>query len=129
MSSNPSKGDFLRFFFFIYILYFYVFILSFDLAHSFNCLFYLLIFLVSLLILFSSFYHLFNCIKYHSNKFQSSSLNEYSARLMTNFPTLLSQRLSLAEYSALTFFTCSQTDRHHSAVMVHLQQPIERLSA
>ena len=37
---------------------------------------------------------------------------------MTNFSTSLSQRLSLAQYSASTFFTYSQTDRNHSAVMV-----------
>ena len=50
------------------------------------------------LLIFSSFYDLLNCIKFHNNKFQSSSLDESSARLMTNFSTSLSQRLSLAQY-------------------------------
>ena len=125
---ESQQGRFFKIYFFIYILYFYVFILSFDLEHSFNCLVYLFIFFSlshSLLILFSSFYLLLNCIKCHNNKFQCSLLDESSARLMTNFST----SLSLAQYSASTFFTCSQTDRHRSAVMVHLQQPIERLSA
>ena len=33
-----------------------------------------------------------------TNKFQSSSRDESSARLMTNFSTSLSQRLSLAQF-------------------------------
>ena len=47
-----------------------------------------------------------------------SLLHLTDARLMTNFSTSLSQRLSLAQYSASTFFTYSQTDRNRSAVMV-----------
>ena len=37
---------------------------------------------------------------------------------MTNFITSRSQSLSLAQYSASTSFTYSQTDRNRSAVMV-----------
>ena len=119
MSSNHSKGDILRCFFFfsfINILRFYVFILSFALDHSFN--FNLFIFFLSLSLFIFYFYNLLYCIKCNNNKFQSSSLDESSARLMTNFSTSLSQRLSLAQYSASTFFTYSQTDRNRSAVMV-----------
>ena len=100
------------FFSFINILYFYVFILSFAIDHSLIFSY----FFLSLLIF--SFYNLLNCIKCHNNKFQSSSLDESSARLMTNFSASLSQRLSLAQYSASTFFTYSQTGRDRSAVMV-----------
>ena len=88
MGSNPTRGDFLRFFSFIYYT-FYVFILSFALEHYFN-------FSSIVSICFSlSFYHLSNCMKWHNNKFQSSSLDESSARLMTSFSTSLSHRLSL----------------------------------
>ena len=105
------------FFSFINILYFYVFILSFALDHSFNLIF-SHFFSLSLSLLIFYFYNLLYCIKCHNNKFPSSSLDESSARLMTNFSTLLSQRLSLAQYSPSTFFTYSQTDRNRSAVIV-----------
>ena len=88
---------------FINILYFNVFILSF--AQTILLTFFFSYFSLSLSLLIFSFYNLLNCIKCHNNKFQSSSLDESSARLMTNFSTPLSQRLSLAQYSASTFFT------------------------
>ena len=119
MSSNHNNGHFLRwliFCFYIILLYFYVFILSFTLEHSF---YFVLSFHNAIsLYLCSFFYNLLNCIKYHNNKLKSSLLDDSSARLTNNFSTSLSQRLSLAHCPASSFFTCSQTDRHRSAVMV-----------
>ena len=117
MSSKHNKGHFLRWFIFcVYILYFYVFILYFTLEHSF---YFVLSFHNSISFsLCSFFYNLLNCIKHHNNKLKSYLLYHSSARLTNNFSTSLSQRLSLAHCPASSFFTCSQTDRHRSAVMV-----------
>ena len=105
------------FFFFVYK---YIILLRIYTFFCYRPFFYLFIFLfsLSLSLLIFSFYNFLNCIKCHNNKFQSSSLDESSARLMTNFSTSLSHRLSLAQYSASTFLTYSQTDCNHSAVMV-----------
>ena len=81
VSSNPSKGDFYRCFF--YILFFYVLILSFALEHFFFIFFYLFIIFsplsLSLSLSLLIFFLFLSFIKCHNNKFQSSSLDEFPA--------------------------------------------------
>ena len=82
---ESKQVRFLQIFFFVYILFFYLLILSFALEHflTFFYLFIILFFSLSFNIV-SFFLSFINC---HNNKFQSSSLDEDSVILMTNFST------------------------------------------